>query len=250
MDSPSLLSARRASSLAGAGLLISMLACLSSPVLAQEPSSPQLPALTPPTTDLLDASVDQIQLKPGEFVWLPAPQRSSSAPLMIIVNLGEQRAYVYRDGEPIAITTVSTGRPGRETPTGVYEILTKERMHHSNLYDDAPMPFMQRLSWGGVALHAGHVSGRPSSHGCIRLPPKFAEQLYGITQRGETVVVADDGSVGSLARAGLDAQLNLLMGPAWTIHAVVGAVGPAPVVAAGDGDDGGRSSDETSGLSP
>lgn len=182
------------------------------------------------SADLLRAGIDETQLKPGEFVWLPEAERNTGAPLTIIVNLRAQLAYVYRDGQPIAITTVSTGRPGRETPTGVYEILAKERMHHSNLYDDAPMPFMQRLSWEGVALHAGHITGRPSSHGCIRLPAKFAEQLYQRTQRGEVVVVSDDGSVQALARAGLDAQLGMLAGTAATIHAMVGAVGPAPAL--------------------
>jgi hypothetical protein len=182
------------------------------------------------TADLLRLGVDENQLKPGEFLWLPAAQEATGAPLMIIVNLRAQRAYVYRDGQPIAITTVSTGRPGRETPTGTYEILQKERMHHSNLYDDAPMPFMQRLTWGGVALHAGRLPGHPASHGCIRLPAKFAEQLYQMTERGQIVVVSDDGSVEALARAGLDTQFGLLAGTVATIHQLVGAVGPAPAV--------------------
>ena len=177
--------------------------------------------------DLLSAGVDEDQLKAGEFIWLPAAQRDSGSPLMIIVNLRAQRAYVYRDGEPIAISTVSTGRPGRETPTGIFEILEKERMHRSNLYDDAPMPFMQRLTWSGLSMHAGHLPGHPASHGCIRLPAKFAEQLYGLTKRGEIVAISDDGSAGALARAGLDTQLNLLASTASTLHAIVGAVGPS-----------------------
>jgi lipoprotein-anchoring transpeptidase ErfK/SrfK len=201
------------------------------------------------TADLLQlhAGVDETQLKAGDFVWLPAAQDNSGAPLMIIVNLQSQHAYVYRDGQPIAITTVSTGRPGRETPTGTFEILAKERMHHSNLYDNAPMPFMQRLTWSGLSLHAGKLPGHPASHGCIRLPAKFAEQLYQLTQRGETVVVTDDGSAAALARAGLDTQLSLLAGTAATVHDIVGAVGPAPVESGDSGrglalDDDGTSS--------
>ena len=212
------------------------------PVFAQEATAQGMPEIisTPAfeqnSTDIaaadllqLRAGVDETQLKAGDFVWLPAAQDSSGAPLMVIVNLQSQHAYVYRDGQPIAITTVSTGRPGRETPTGTFEILAKERMHHSNLYDNAPMPFMQRLTWSGLSMHAGRLPGHPASHGCIRLPAKFAERLYQLTQRGEFVVVSDDGSAQALARAGLGAQMSLLAGTAATIHDMVGAVGPAPV---------------------
>ena len=173
-------------------------------------------------------------LRPGEFEWLPAAQRPTGTPLMIIVNLREQRAYVYRDGERIAITTVSTGRPGRETPTGTFEILQKEKVHRSTLYDDAPMPFMQRLTWDGVALHAGRIPGHPASHGCVRLPAKFAEQLYELTERGETVVVSEDGSVDALARAGLDAQLALQVATSASLHEDLAATPGEPLAARGD----------------
>ena len=187
--------------------------------------------------DLLRAGVEEDQLKPGEFVWLPAARHDADAPLMIIVNLSAQRAYVYRDGEPIAVSTVSTGRPGRETPTGTFEILAKERLHHSNLYDNAPMPFMQRLTWTGLSLHAGNLPGHPASHGCVRLPAKFAEQLYKLTEPGESVLISDDGSAEALARAGLDAQLRLLANTASTIHAVIGADGPAASATQNGGSD-------------
>jgi len=227
-----------------------------SPALAQDNAATPLASedaaasLTPDiaSADLLRAGVDENQLKPGEFAWLPAAQDSTGAPLMIIVNLSGQRAYVYRNGQPIAVTTVSTGRPGRETPTGTFEILAKERMHHSNLYDDAPMPFMQRLTWTGLSLHAGHLPGHPASHGCVRLPPKFAEQLYGLTERGEIVVITDDGSAEALARAGLQTQIDLVMGTASTIHQVVGAVGPAPTPAAGSDSVSQNDSQETDGA--
>ena len=225
------------------GLCALLAAAMLTPALAQEDvtaPSAQENTTAPLTTDtdiagadLLRARVDEDQLKAGEFVWLPAAQRDTGAPLMVIVNLSAQRAYVYRDGEPIAISTVSTGRPGRETPTGTFEILEKERMHHSNLYDNAPMPFMQRLTWSGLSLHAGNLPGHPASHGCIRLPAKFAEQLYKMTEPGESVVVSDDGSAEALARAGLDAQLQLLTNTASTIPAAIGAVGPAPAMQAG-----------------
>jgi hypothetical protein len=185
--------------------------------------------------DLLRTGVDDTQLKPGEFLWLPAAQRAIGGPLVIIVNLNGQRAYVYRDGEPIAITTVSTGRPGRETPTGTFEILAKERMHHSNIYDDAPMPFMQRLTWSGLSLHAGHLPGYPASHGCVRLPEKFAQQLFDLTETGETVVISENGSAEALAHAGLDTQIDSLANNASTLHAIVVAAAPAVDSTAGDG---------------
>lgn len=131
---------------------------------------------------------DPTALKPGQYLWHPeiAPQ----GPLVIVVSLDEQRLYVYRNGVAIGFSTISSGRRGHETPTGVFTILQKDRDHHSNKYDDAPMPFMERLTWDGVAMHGGTLPGYPASHGCVRLPQHFAEQLYAVTERGETVVVA------------------------------------------------------------
>ena len=88
-------------------------------------------------------------------------------------------------------TAVSTGRPGHTTPTGSFEILQKRREHYSNLYNNAPMPFMQRLTWDGIALHAGQIPGRPASHGCVRLPLEFARLLFGATQMGGRVHIID-----------------------------------------------------------
>ena len=133
-------------------------------------------------------------LAPGQFEWTPASQ--SSGPLLILVSIPEQQLHVYRNGVRIGISTISSGKPGHETPTGVYEILEKRPMHRSNLYDNAPMPFMQRLTWDGVALHAGRIPGHPASHGCIRLPADFARQLFEMTERGTRVVIADEMSHG------------------------------------------------------
>ena len=128
-------------------------------------------------------------LKAGQFVW--APDVAPQGPMLLIVNVHTQRAVLYRNGVPIGATTVSTGRAGRETPTGIFSILQKQVEHYSSKYDNAPMPFMQRLTWQGVALHAGQLPGYPASHGCIRLPRDFARLLYGATSLGMTVVVAD-----------------------------------------------------------
>jgi hypothetical protein len=132
-------------------------------------------------------------LRPGQYVWYDRPQliRASTAPsqISITVSLPDQRAYVYRDGQIIGMTTVSTGARGRATPVGDYTILQKKPFHRSNLYSNAPMPFMQRLTWSGIAMHAGHLPGYPASHGCIRMPRAFAEQLYSMTDLGVPVSV-------------------------------------------------------------
>ncbi len=132
-------------------------------------------------------------LRAGQYVWFDQPRliRASTAPsrISITVSLPDQRAYVYRDGEIIGVTTVSTGSRGRETPVGDYTILQKKPFHRSNLYSNAPMPFMQRLTWSGIAMHAGQLPGYPASHGCIRMPRAFAEQLYALTDLGVSVSV-------------------------------------------------------------
>lgn len=133
------------------------------------------------------------RLKPGEFLW--APQIAPEGPVTVIVSLRTQKAYAYRNGLPIGVSTASTGKAGYVTPTGIFTILQKDINHKSNQYDDAPMPFMQRLTWGGIAIHGGNLPGYPASHGCIRLPLAFAQLLYGTTKLGLTVVITDDALV-------------------------------------------------------
>jgi hypothetical protein len=127
------------------------------------------------------------RLKPGEWVW--APQVAPAGPLLVYVDLSRQRATVYRNGVRIAVSTISSGRDGYETPTGVFTILQKDADHRSNRYNSAPMPYQQRLTWDGVALHAGGLPGYPESHGCVHLPIGFARALFSITRLGVTVVV-------------------------------------------------------------
>src|SRR5262245_6582221 len=129
------------------------------------------------------------ELKTGQFEW--HSERSPSGPLAIIVSLTKQRVYVYRNGIKIGVSTCSTGKKDYDTPTGVFTILEKEEEHYSKTYDDAPMPMMQRLTWDGIALHAGKLPGYPVSHGCVRLPKAFAEKLYEATQVGTPVIIAD-----------------------------------------------------------
>jgi len=102
-------------------------------------------------------------LNPGEFIWNAAA--APAGPIVVLVSLSEQRAYVYRNGVQIGVTTISTGKGGFDTPTGVFVVLQKDKDHRSKKYNNAPMPYTQRLTWSGVALHAGGLPGYPSSHG-------------------------------------------------------------------------------------
>ena len=129
-------------------------------------------------------------LRPGQSRWLPEAATATGR-VSLVVSLPLQRAYVFRGSTLIGITTISSGQPGYDTPVGRFAILEKRVTHRSNLYDDAPMPFMQRLTWDGVALHAGQVMAEPASHGCIRLPRAFAQRLFGMTALGTAVVITD-----------------------------------------------------------
>jgi lipoprotein-anchoring transpeptidase ErfK/SrfK len=111
--------------------------------------------------------------------------------MMMVIDLHTQRAEVYRDGVRIGVSTVSTGKPGHRTPTGTYTVLEKQRFHRSSRYNNAPMPYMQRLTWYGIALHGGHLPGRPASHGCVRLPHAFAEALFWESTIGMKVIITD-----------------------------------------------------------
>ncbi len=132
-----------------------------------------------------------VGLAPGEYQWW-AERSGRRGEVLLTISLAEQAVHVYQGGDLIAVSTISTGRPGYETPRGVYTILQKKKRHFSNLYDNAPMPYMQRLTWDGIALHAGRLPGHPDSHGCIRLPKGFAQALYGVTGYDTVVVVADE----------------------------------------------------------
>lgn len=157
-------------------------------------------------------------LEAGEFVW--APERAQQGPVEIVIGLAEQRAFVFRGGTLIGVSTVSSGKEGHESPIGRFEILQKRRHHRSNRYGDAPMPFMQRLNWYGVALHGGHVPDEPASHGCIRLPMGFARALYGETELGTFVFVTEEPLRSpehalALARANVRAPVPPDRTPGW-----------------------------------
>ncbi len=111
---------------------------------------------------------------------------------MLLVSLRKQRVRVFDGYGEIANSRISSGQPGFDTPTGVFSILEKQVYHESNIYDGAPMPHMQRVTWSGIAFHAGVVPGYRASHGCIRLPASFARSLFNQTKVGARVVITND----------------------------------------------------------
>jgi len=113
-----------------------------------------------------------------------------SGPLFAVLSLSDQRISVYNSSGLVTRSRVSTGMPGHRTPAGIFTIIGRERYHHSNIYSGAPMPFMQRITWSGIAMHLGVVPGYPASHGCIRLPAGSAERLWGLTKIGERVIIS------------------------------------------------------------
>ena len=132
------------------------------------------------------------------------PERSPAGPVVVLVSVPGQWVVVYRNGTRIGMSTCSTGKPGHTTPSGVFVILQKDKDHHSSTYNNASMPYMERLTWQGVALHAGNLPGYPASHGCVRLPLEFAKLLFGVTTLGTPVIVADSAmSTADLRHPGL-----------------------------------------------
>jgi lipoprotein-anchoring transpeptidase ErfK/SrfK len=152
-------------------------------VMAQQPVVQAAQAVQQPELEV-DESLD-----PGEFVW--QPELSTAGPVEVVVSIPQQIAYIYRGGTLIGVSTVSTGRRGHRTPTGRYPITQKRAEHYSNLYNNAPMPFMQRLTNDGIALHAGQIPGYPASHGCVRLPLAMARNLFRVTAVGTVVHILD-----------------------------------------------------------
>jgi hypothetical protein len=120
------------------------------------------------------------------------PEDPPKGPLQIIISIADQRVSLFDNGALIARSSVSTGTQGHPTPLGVFSVISKQRWHRSNIYSSAPMPYMQRITWSGIALHAGVVPGHPASHGCIRLKNDFAIRLWHLTKRGTRVIIAHD----------------------------------------------------------
>jgi hypothetical protein len=163
-----------------------------------------------------NADPDYASLQPGQFIW--HPERAPKGPVAIIVSIPKQLTFVYRNGILIGVSTCSTGKPGHSTPAGVFTILAKAKVHTSATYGE-PMPDMEKLTWKGIALHVGDLPGYPDSHGCVHLPPEFADDLFAITQIGTPVIlagghsdpasVADPGAIlGTTAREEIEAKIG------------------------------------------
>ena len=135
--------------------------------------------------DMHDAFGEK-RLKPGQHLWRDG---AGDGTPRVVISLPDQLAFLYRGSALVAVSTISSGKPGNDTPTGVFPILEKKRFHRSVKYDNAPMPFMQRIDRFGIALHGGHLPGHPASHGCVRLPGDFAAKLFKVTQVGTPVII-------------------------------------------------------------
>jgi lipoprotein-anchoring transpeptidase ErfK/SrfK len=179
-----------------AGGLLASCATTPPPVAVAPPPPPSTPSMYPYHWSEGDApkayqdavaAFGPLDLKPGQYKWvadIPASGETS-----VVIDTLKQLFYVYRDDKLIGVATVSTGRKGKETPLGFWKVLTKKVKGYSRKYDDAPMPYMQMYDPKGIAFHAGPNPGYPASHGCVRLPLKFAEKLYGLTQIGTKVTI-------------------------------------------------------------
>ena len=126
-------------------------------------------------------------LAPGEFVWATTLPKDGDA--KVVVDLLTQTAYAYRGDALVGAASISSAKRGKVTPLGFWSVLEKKKFHRSRKYDNAPMPFMQRIDEYGIAFHGGVNPGYPASHGCIRMPTKFAEKLYGLTRVGSKVII-------------------------------------------------------------
>ncbi|MFZ1922054.1 MAG: L,D-transpeptidase family protein, partial [Xanthobacteraceae bacterium] len=166
-------------------------------------------------------------------------------PLQIFVSVDQQKLHLYSDGVHVADTSVATGVPSLPTPLGVFSVIQKQVFHRSNLYSDAPMPFMQRITWSGVALHEGESIGHRASHGCIRMPHDFAVRLYHLTRLGVPVFIAErELKPVEFADPHLFVHRNLPPPQIAAAPAATNPVGAAPAA------EGGKSSDAMASLVP
>ena len=180
---------RLALALAVTGLCASAIVVPATPVAALETYEAQLAAsdaASQARVDMLDAFGPK-PLKPGQYLWRTVPE--SAGRERVVISLSDQLAFLYRGNTLMAVATISSGEPGRDTPTGIFAVRGKKPMHRSRKYDNAPMPFAQFIDEYGIALHAGYNPGRPASHGCVRLPSAFAKKLYTVTDIGTPVII-------------------------------------------------------------
>lgn len=183
--------------LAGAALAILLAACSTTQAPpAAVPRPTPVPAPSPyrwtngysdKARAAAEAAFGSRAFKPGDFAW--ASKIPAEGETRIVVDLLTQMAFVYRGDQVIGVTTISSGKKGKETPLGFWSVLRKHKVYRSRKYQNAPMPFAQIIDDHGIAFHAGALPGYPASHGCVRLPTKFAEKLFTVTKLGTKVVI-------------------------------------------------------------
>ena len=133
------------------------------------------------------ATFGRLAMAPGDFRW--AASIPEAGETRVVIDLLTQLFYVYRGEQLVGVATISSGKKGDETPLGFWAVMLKKKKGYSRKYDNAPMPFMQMYDHKGIAFHAGPNPGYPASHGCVRLPLKFAERLFGLTKIGTKVII-------------------------------------------------------------
>jgi lipoprotein-anchoring transpeptidase ErfK/SrfK len=149
-------------------------------------------------TIVSSASVQDPSL--ARFDWLVSDTDPQASVNHIVISIADQRLYAYHNQQIIAWSNISSGKPGHETPTGDFTVSEKDPDHHSNLYENAPMPYFMRLTDGGVGMHAGFLPGYPASHGCVRLPSGMARELYQHVESGTPVEITGDSVQASLTQ--------------------------------------------------
>lgn len=176
--------------------------------LAAAHATVETPAAKAAAADAAEAARDDMRaafgkrfLGNGEYRWKKGG--GGAEVTRVVIDLTDQLAFAYADHELIGVSTISSGTEDNPTPTGIFPILEKKRMHRSIKYDNAPMPFMQRLDQFGIALHGGNLPGYPASHGCVRLPPAFAAKLFAATSVGTTVLIGRTDDVAASQQAEL-----------------------------------------------
>ena len=180
---------RLAYALAVTGLCASSMMMTATPAAALETIEAKMQAsdaASQARVDMLDAFHGK-HPRPGQYLWRNVPDEAG--PERVVISLSDQLAYLYRGDTLVAAAAISTGRDSKPSPTGIFSVLDKKPFYRSKKYDNAPMPWMQRIDQYGIALHGGYNPGYPASHGCIRLPVAFAKKLYDATGIGTPVYI-------------------------------------------------------------
>ena len=178
----------------GAALLAG---CSTTPTVVRAPpppamARPELPyrwtqGAAPKAHEDAVALFGPLYMRPGEYRW--AADVPAEGETKVVIDTLTQLFYVYRGDKLVGVATISSGKKGRPTPLGFWSVMLKKKLGYSRKYDNAPMPYMQMYDPMGIAFHAGPNPGYPASHGCVRLPLKFAEKLFPLTQIGTKVVI-------------------------------------------------------------